>query len=165
MSLLVTLVLSATALILAFTAWKGGAPERWGAMLVGVRHLVVDPLYHIFLDAPIFETLEPGHAAMDFVLFLAMVWLALQANRFWPIWMSAAALITLLGHFVIIVGIVGQQRAYWAMTQLPLFLELACLLVGTLRHRARLARLGPYRNWRRNSAAFSRKRAGYEQVQ
>ncbi|WP_054531823.1 hypothetical protein [Erythrobacter sp. SG61-1L] len=164
MSLSVTLVLTATALILALVAWKGGEPERWGALLVGARHLLVDPLYHTLGGEPGFETVEPGHAMMDFALFLAMAWLALRANRFWPMCMCAAALITLLGHFVIIIGIVGKQRAYWAMTQLPLLLELVCLLAGTALHRARLKRLGPYRNWRRTTAAFPEKRKGHEQI-
>ncbi|HTN13371.1 MAG TPA: hypothetical protein VL094_01045 [Sphingomonadaceae bacterium] len=148
MSYAVALIMALNAVVLAFVVWKGGTPERLGAMLMGLRYGLVDPAYHAFLAPARFDVLEPGHAAMDIALFLAMAWLALRANRIWPLCMCACALVALVGHFVVLIGFRGQQLAYWGMTQIPLFLELTCIVAGTISHRLRLNHYGPYRNWR-----------------
>lgn len=144
------LLLFSLAAVLAFVAWKGGPPERWGATFVFARHVVVDPLYHALSAPPQFAALDPVHAILDISLFLAMIWLALHANRIWPMWLCASALIALVGHFVVLMGVAGDQRAYWGMTQLPTFMELGILLAGTISHLLRLRRIGPYRSWRRS---------------
>ncbi len=41
-----------------------------------------------------------------------------------------------------------MQRAYWAMTQLPFFIQLLTLIVGTAFHMRRKRILGPYPDWR-----------------
>lgn len=136
------------AVILALVAWMGGPPERWGAAFVFIRHVLVDPAYHAFSEPSRFDALEPVHAVLDTSLFLAILWLALHANRIWPMWLCASALIVLVGHFVVLMGMKGNQLAYWGMTQLPIFMELGILLAGTISHRLRLRRTGPYRSWR-----------------
>lgn len=148
MPLAVALIMALNAVVLAFVVWKGGVPERLGAFLMGLRFVLVDPIYHALHAPARFDVLEPGHAAMDIVLFAAMLWLALRANRIWPLCMCACALVSLVGHFVVLIGFVGQVLAYWGMTQIPLFLELSCLIAGTVSHRLRQSRHGPYRNWK-----------------
>ena len=42
----------------------------------------------------------------------------------------------------------GINRAYWAMTQLPPYIQLFALVCGAAFHNRRLQRIGHYRSWR-----------------
>ena len=41
-----------------------------------------------------------------------------------------------------------MRRAYWAMTQLPQYIQLTALLAGAWAHARRERLIGPYRSWR-----------------
>jgi len=136
-----------TASIVLFAIWRGGSPERWGAIVIGTW-FVSDPVYHFLTGPSQFYFVDLGHVIMDVIEVLAIGTVALRANRIWPIWATSAELIAISGHIAMAAKEEGMLRAYWAMTQLPLFLQLLALLLGTIAHRRRLARIGSYRDWR-----------------
>jgi uncharacterized membrane protein len=78
----------------------------------------------------------------------AIVWLALNANRTWPLWAAAAQVICVSGHIALLIEPHGMRRAYWAMTQLPQYIQLGALLLGATAHARRVRLMGRYRSWR-----------------
>lgn len=110
--------------------------------------VVVDQCYHLLVAPPIFSHLDLFHVVVDGIAFLGMLRLALAANRIWPLWMAAAQLVVLLGHFAALTMPDGMQRAYWAMTQLPIAIQIVALALGILCHQFRLRRIGAYSDWR-----------------
>lgn len=127
---------------------RGGPPERLAAAII-VGWIVCDAIYHIVFGPSGFASVDPFHIVLDGAQLVAILWLALRANRIWPLWAAAAQLICVSGHVAALIEPGGMQRAYWAMTQLPQYIQLTALLFGAAAHARRERRLGgPYRSWR-----------------
>jgi hypothetical protein len=126
---------------------RGGPPERLAAAII-VSWILTDVSYHLVFGPSGFDRVDPVHVVLDGVELAAIAWLALRANRMWPLWAAAAQLICVSGHIAIFVSPEGMRRAYWAMTQLPPYIQLLALLCGAIAHARRLERIGPYRSWR-----------------
>ena len=143
MALVISLVLAAG--LVAF--WRGGPPERLAAAII-VAWILVDAGYHLLFGPSGFERVDPVHLVLDGAELVAIMALALRANRMWPLWAAAAQLICVSGHVAIFVQPTGMRRAYWAMTQLPQYVQLIALLLGAAAHQRRARRWGEYRSWR-----------------
>jgi hypothetical protein len=142
-SLIFAVILAAGAL-----AWRrGGAPERAAAAII-VAWIVGDALYHILFGPSGFERVDPVHLVLDGAELAALLWLALRANRVWPLFAAAAQLICVTGHAAVLLEPDGMRRAYWAMTQLPQYIQLTALVMGAAAHARREQLIGPYRSWR-----------------
>jgi hypothetical protein len=126
---------------------RGGPPERLAAGII-VSWVLADGLYHILFGPSGFDTVDPVHVVLDGGELIAIVWLALRANRVWPLWAAAAQLICVSGHVAVLVEPDGARRAYWAMTQVPQYVQLTALLLGAAAHSRRQRRVGKYRSWR-----------------
>ncbi|WEK47229.1 MAG: hypothetical protein P0Y56_02800 [Candidatus Andeanibacterium colombiense] len=136
----------------AYAFFRGAAPERRAAITILVWFLS-SPVYDRFFGAPQFYTVDVGHAVMDAMEMTAMAAIALRANRAWPLWAAGAELTAVSGHLAMAIHPAGVTSAYWAVTELPLFLQLLALALGTLAHERRLRRIGPYRDWRSHEPA------------
>jgi len=135
-------------LMSGFLAWsRGGPPERIAAGII-VGWLLTDGAYHVVFGPSGFDEVDPVHLVLDGAELVAILWLALRANRMWPLWAAAAQLICVSGHVAAFVEPGGMTRAYWAMTQLPQYIQLTALVCGALAHARRTRRVGPYRSWR-----------------
>lgn len=141
--LIVGLVSSAG--LLAFR--RGGPPERLAAAII-VGWVGVDAIYHLLFGPSNFDTVDPVHVVLDSAELAAIVTLSLRANRVWPLFAAAAQLICVTGHFAVLAEPSGMRRAYWAMTQLPQYIQLTALLLGAAAHMRRERVIGPYRSWR-----------------
>jgi hypothetical protein len=131
-----------------FYAWRrGGPPERLAAKIV-IIWIMVDVTYHLLFGPSGFIEVDPAHLVIDGAELVAIIWLALRANRVWPVWAAAAQVMTFSGHIVALIDRGGFDRAYWAMTQLPPFIQLLALVCGAAFHYRRFRRIGPYRSWR-----------------
>lgn len=126
---------------------RGGPPERIAAAII-VVWVVADVLYHLLFGPSGFKEVDPVHVVLDGGELVAIVWVALHANRMWPLWAAAAQLICVCGHLVAYLNEGGMRRAYWALTQLPPYIQLLALLLGAFAHVRRKRRLGAYRSWR-----------------
>lgn len=147
MSPRVLLILIICAAFFAHSITRGGNPERLFSVSVTIW-AAVDVGYHYFFGAPNFERLVVAHAIFDMALFLVILYIAIRANRMWPCWAAAAALIVMLGHLAAALEMAGMQRAYWAMTQMPFLIQLLALVLGTNLHIRRTRLVGPYNSWR-----------------
>ncbi len=127
--------------------WRGSIPEKIVGAGIAGWHLA-DPIYHWLFTQPQFRHFDAGHFVLDSILFGIVGGVALRANRLWPIFASAAQMIVITGHFSMLLGMDGMQRAYYAMTQLPFYVQLLALLAGTVAHNRRMKRIGRYRDWR-----------------
>ena len=60
--------------------------------------------YHLAFGPSGFEQVDPVHLVLDGGELVAIVWLALRANRMWPLWAAAAQLICVSGHLALFVA-------------------------------------------------------------
>lgn len=142
--LLLRLALFAT---MFFAARKGDEPERLVATVL-LATFVLDLGNHALFGDPSWYAVNPGHLVIDSWAFLSLLWIALQANRGWTLWVSASQLLVVLGHFAKLMDDTMARRAYFAMTQIPFAMQLAILAVGTTAHVYRQQRIGRYHSWR-----------------
>lgn len=143
-------VLTSLALFVAsstYALWRGGPPERLAAKIVLVW-VMTDVGYHQLFGPSGFVVVDPAHLVIDGAELVAITWVALRANRLWPLWAAAAQVMTFSGHIVVLIGESGLNYAYWAMTQLPPFVQLLAMVCGAAFHARRFRRIGHYRSWR-----------------
>ena len=143
----VFLTLTAFATASFYALWRGGPPERLAAKII-IVWMMVDFTYHQIFGPSGFVQVDPAHLLIDGLELGALIYVALNANRIWPLWAAAAQLMTFSAHIVALIDEGGMRRAYWAMMQLPLYIQLIALACGVLFHDLRYRRIGHYRSWR-----------------
>jgi hypothetical protein len=128
-----------------YALWAGGGPERIGAAVyalsVAATHLILTAQYTRWLNV------EVGVFIVDVVTFLAFVPIALRADRFWPLWVTAFLGLGVLGHLA---RLVGPDTFWWAYAVVLTIWSYPIVLLfalGTFLHRRRLARHGVDRSW------------------
>ena len=106
---------------------RGGGPERLAAALI----------FTAWCATPLVQNHDAlRHAqyavfALDGVLTLALLGVALANDRFWPIWVTAFQLLELLMHAAMLIDHGVRPRAYWIGMEIWSYLVLVALLVGT----------------------------------
>lgn len=133
--------------IVAYAMRRGDKPERLVGLIL-FASMVVDRLYHLLVEPSQFVTVDPAHLMIDGSTLAALLWIALRANRGWPLWACAAQNIVMLGHIAKVFELRDVYRGYWVMTQVPILVQMAFLAVGTLAHARRVRRIGSYPSWR-----------------
>ena len=143
----VIIVLGLSTGVIAFAMWRGSKPELLGAAIVALN-MCIDLAVREWVGRWDFNDFNLSRFLIDLVEFGLLLSLALHANRVWPIFSAAAQLVAVAGSLAVLGATEGNEIAYWAVTQLPLFGQLAALAVGTFFHLRRQAVVGPYRDWR-----------------
>lgn len=137
-----------------YALWAGGGPERIGAAVyalsVAATHLILTARSQDWLN------LEVGVFIVDAVAFLAFVPIALRADRFWPLWVSAFLGLAVLGHLARLVGPDTFWWAYAVVLTIWSYPILALIALGTFLHRRRLIRHGADRSWVTSSSPSDR---------
>ena len=141
-----------TALMLLCCAYAfigGGAPERIGAAIF----LIGSVLTYVALEtSPIhYRGVEIGVFIIDFASFLAFVLLALRANRYWPLWVSALVGLGLVGHLAMLLHPRVIPWAYAVVLSIWSYPILLLIAAGTYAHRRRLIGNGADPSWTRSS--------------
>lgn len=123
---------------------RGGSPERLGVALllsaVGVSFFIPSMGMHRFFQ------LEVGMLLVDSCLFLSVTALALRAQRYWPMWLAAVKLNTVITHLLnmspaLMPWSYAIANAAWSYPS-PLLIA-----IGAARHRQRLKRYGADPSW------------------
>ena len=132
-----------------YALWAGGGPERVGAAIyalsVAATHVVRA------FNGQRWMNVQLGEFTVDVLTFVAFIFLALRADRFWPLWVSALLGLGVLGHAA---RLAGPDIYWWAYAvsltiwSYPIVLLFA---LGTFLHRQRLARHGADRSWANSS--------------
>ena len=126
---------------------KGDEPEQLTA-LVMMTALFADWINHRLLGTPNYFTINPGHFVLDGWMLIVLVWIALYANRGWPLWIGALQLIAVAGHMAKLFDVSAIRRGYWAMVAVPGYVQLVVLWIGLAAHIRRVERIGRYAAWR-----------------
>lgn len=130
-----TLFRTLLVLVALYAFLRGSRDERIvGAILVvGVfaTHLAWSPLSQRF------GGLETGVMAVDVIVFVGFLWVALRSVRFWPLWIAALQLTTLLGHVLKAIESDLFSRAYGAALMFWGYPILLILAIGTWRGQRR----------------------------
>lgn len=135
---------AALALVFAYTLWRGGAPERLVAtffVVAAVGTAATPTLPHNY------SSLFWAVMWIDIALFAALTGVALFADRYWPLWLSAMQLFVVATHAAKAYQPAIIARAYWLVTSYIALPMVLLLLIGTIRHRERLAAGLPERAW------------------
>jgi hypothetical protein len=144
----VTLFLLVLLLAVGLVVFRRGGPPEWAAWAIIASWILADVAYHLVFGPSTFNKVDPVHVILDSAELVAITWVALRANRMWPLWAAAAQVICVSGHVAALIEPGGMTRAYWAMTQLPQYIQLTALLLGTASHLRRKRQWGEYRSWR-----------------
>ena len=133
-----------------YALWAGGTPERIGA---GIYALSVAATFLIVTAQPHHPwlNLEVGAFIVDAVTFVIFIVIALRADRFWPLWVSALLGVAVLGHLARMVMPDTFWRAYAFVLSFWSYPILALMALGTYRHRRRVAHKGADRSWASSS--------------
>lgn len=128
-----------------YAFWAGGAPERWTAavFVFGATATAFLPFQQRLSYHAVFLPL----LAVDAAMLLGLTGIALRANRFWPLYVSALHMLTLAIH-----GVKAFQPSlvpwmYAGASSKIAYPMLVLLAIGALRHRDRITRLGSDRDW------------------
>lgn len=129
----------------AYAAIAGGGPERIGAaaytLSVAATHLI------LWSHSSEYDAVEFGVLIVDVLVFIIFAILAVRANRYWPIWVSALLGLGVLGHVARWAGPDVIPWAYAVVLTLWSYPILAIIAIGTYCHRQRLKRHGTDPSW------------------
>lgn len=123
---------------------RGGAPERIVGMLMPMAYIGTVAFQSQF---PVrFHGVELGIFIVDCAMLIALLAVALRAERFWPIWMTGLQAVAVTAHLATMVSPVvpvayAMMLAFWS------FPMMALLAAGTWRHQRRMAVHGADRSW------------------
>jgi len=101
----------------------------------------------------IFGSREVGVFAVDTLLTLFVVTLALLAERFWLLWLAAILIVSLLLQLAIWYAPLYYRDVYLILHAMSAYPTLMLILVGTLRHRHRLQKAGHDPSWSKSNQA------------
>lgn len=138
---------SLVCVMLLFAIRRGGAPERAVLAILAVSD-AVDLVYHGIAGPSNFSRVDYVHLVIDTVTLSGLLWVALGANRFWPLPVCSLQLIGVTSHIAILLGAPGIRGMYWAMITVPHYLQLLVALAGFVAHVRRTEKFGRYRDWR-----------------
>lgn len=137
------------ALCTVYAVAVGGAPERIGAAVYALTCVITYGLLE--LSQVLWRSLEYGVFINDVLLFAFFCVLAVRADRYWPIWVSALLGLGVLGHLARWAGPDVIPWAYAVVLTIWSYPILAIIAIGTLNHQNRLKRLGVDPSWSSSS--------------
>jgi hypothetical protein len=116
-----------------FVAWlRGGTPERAAAALLfsaaALSWIVIGDGKRGFSHA------EWGLFIVDFALALSLIGLALWADRYWPMWLSALQVVSVLMHPAFGLSQSKMAFAYAIASIFWSYPMLFILILGSIRH-------------------------------
>lgn len=148
------LVLLVACCLFAFT--RGGAPERIGMAVYAAGSV----LTFVAVSAPPirFHGVEVGVFVIDVCVLVSLIVVALRANRFWPIWVSALQGLGVLGSLAMMLHPRVIPWAYAVVLSIWSYPILALIAIGTRNHQRRLKAFGADPSWTRSSDGPGRPR-------
>lgn len=123
---------------------RGGGPERAVALIV-IFGSLISPL--VAPAHPNFTRVSLLLLAVDLADQLALVIVAMRADRFWPIFAAAVHWLSPMSSLAKVAFPLIAPIIYGVTEQLSFVLVLLILAIGTWRHRSRLARFGSDASW------------------
>jgi len=124
----------------------GKGPERQVAGIL-LANLVLS-LFNVMVRGRVdFHLMDPVLALLDLATLGGFLWVALRANRMWPLVVCALQCLVMIAHVSVLTQR-GWTQVYWGMMAISQYLQLIVLASGVLTHHRREKMAGPYRSWR-----------------
>lgn len=130
----------------AYVAWKGGAPERVAIVIAALASVFSALFVTQYLSVRL-GNVEAGIFVVDLVTLAAFTVLALRADRYWPLWVTGFHLAGVATHAAMLLSPDMLPRVYMFVQALWSYPILLMILVGAIRHRDRLKRVGSDNSW------------------
>ncbi len=114
-----------------YAFWRGGRDERVVAAIC-----LVGTVASLASMSPLitrYDDMDTGLALVDLAVLAGFIVVALQSNRFWPLWIAGFQLTTIFGHGLKLLDGNLLPRAYGASLQFWVYPILLVLVVGTWR--------------------------------
>jgi hypothetical protein len=140
-----TLFIPLLALVLGYALLKGGAPERLAALII-----IAASVSTVATWAPAhlrYSSVEVGIFLTDFIMMLALVALALKAERFWTLWVAAFQVMQFASHIPEILVPDLLPVTYKVVISIWSYPMLILLAIGTYRHTLRVREYGNDTSW------------------
>ena len=129
-----------------YAIWRGGGPEKIGGWIFLVAALLSLAVEHP--ENARWTSVEIGMLVVDTAVFVAFFIMAIVANRFWPLWMSAMQGVQVFSHFAIATNASVIPWAYWNAQTLWSYPMLVLLGAATWKHTQRIRQQGAAPSWR-----------------
>jgi DNA-binding CsgD family transcriptional regulator/uncharacterized membrane protein YhaH (DUF805 family) len=124
---------------------RGGAPERIAAAMTVVGTFLI---FVALWTAPLrLGGIDISAPVLDSAGLLAFLLLALRANRFWPIWLTALNGLGLITHIILRINPTIDPGAYGLVGAISTPFFSLILFVGTRNHQLRLRHYGADPAW------------------
>ncbi|OYY79346.1 MAG: hypothetical protein B7Y43_02710 [Sphingomonas sp. 28-62-20] len=129
-----------------YAGMRGGPPERLAALTLVAA--IIASVFAPASNAIRFQGIEYGIMAVDTACLVAVVAIAIHAQRYWPMWMAAILLDIVLTHALMLTPSL-MPWSYSVMIAAWNYPIPIILAIGTWRHRARLQTYGSDAAWNR----------------
>jgi hypothetical protein len=137
--------------LFGFAKRFGKGPEQQVAGILLANFLLL--LFYVgFFGRVDFEKVNRVLAILDLASLVGFLWVALRANRMWPLVIAALQVVVMIAHLSVLIQL-GARTAYWGMMAVSQYLQLLVMASGLIMHHRREKRIGPYRSWR-HTASF-----------
>ncbi|MEA3060372.1 MAG: hypothetical protein QOJ94_153 [Sphingomonadales bacterium] len=136
--------------------WKGGGPERTVATIY-FAGTVLTTLARAATGSW-WSSVEASVLGVDVAVLCGLLVVALMAERFWPLWLTALHLLGTAGHLVKMADPTLIRWGYAFIIAVWSYPMLALIVFGTWNHRRRVARFGADRSWSSFSVPSGRRR-------
>lgn len=130
----------------AFITLRGGAPERTGIAIAIVASILSTASVTRGLGTR-FSTVEIGVFLIDILTLFAFLALVAWADRFWPLWVAGMHTVSVVTHATVVIDPDVVPRVYAFTQALWCYPIILAMVIGTIRHRQRLALYGADRSW------------------
>lgn len=134
------------ALCCAYAVIWGGRPERVAGILLFTAALAT-----VLVEVPFrylnYRDMEAATLLIDASLLVALAALALKANRYWPLWITALHANAVATHLVKFVNPTLLPTVYHVAASTMAIPMAVILVVATARHQARMKRIGTDAPW------------------
>lgn len=124
-----------------FAICCGGRPERIAGAIVIIGSLL-SAVTQLMVPHP-WEGVSVGTFAIDFAMLLSFGAILLTSNRFWPIWATAAQLLTVIAHIGPLLRRAHIAIPFAVSEQLWSWFILLLLILATEKHRRERSRTIP----------------------
>ena len=136
------------AVLALIVLWRGAAPERL-VLGVFISMIALDRLYHLIAHSGAhFQNVDIGHLTIDLLGAVALLVIALYANRQYPLWLSALQFIAVISHIIRAISPEVDKGAYSIFMVAPSYLQILVFTLGLSVHLRYQQKHGPYRSWR-----------------
>jgi hypothetical protein len=133
---------------LIYSLQCGGGPERAAMACLVAAALLTIIAIHFLPHSASFGDLARALVVIDLGLLVALVWLALTANRLWTIVLAGLQLSTIAVHVSKAVFPALPAASYGIFEQFWAWPMLITTAAGIARHRARVRRFGTEQDWK-----------------